>query len=166
MPVRIRVKVDQRRLHRVLAECGNSRLPIEIRQVRINRPPAASNDTGGGMGDMGGAMAGGSFGPPGVMGGEDMGGMGGMFGGAGRPGRVAAVGDASVDPNLIDIELYGIVLIYNPVNRSQLGLPYAPVTAMAPGVPAVPITPTTAPATPPATTGAAVSPVGTTVAGS
>ena len=30
--------------------------------------------------------------------------------------------DASVDPNLVDVELYGIVYIYNPVNKAQLGL--------------------------------------------
>ena len=34
------------------------------------------------------------------------------------PGSVTA--DASVDPNLIPVELYGIVYIYNPANKEQL----------------------------------------------
>ena len=162
MPVRMRFKLDQRRLHRVLAECGNSRLPIEIRQVRINRPAAAGGSEGfsgmggGGMPAGDGMPAGGGGGPPGVFGagGEGMG--GGMFGGAGRQG--SAIADASIDPNLIDVEVYGVVYIYNPVNKSQLGLPEPPVTAMTPPAPAVPTTPTTTPATatPPATSGAAI----------
>jgi hypothetical protein len=161
MPVRMRFNLDQRRLHRVLAECGNSRLPIEIRQVRINRPPASGGGDGGfgGAGGMpSGGMPGGSFGPgTGAFGGTPPGteGMGGVFGGGGRPGGGSAVGDASIDPNLIDVELYGIVYIYNPVNKSQLGLAEATTTAMT-APPAVAPTTTTPPVTsPPATTGAA-----------
>jgi hypothetical protein len=170
MPVRMRFKLDQRRLHRVLAECGNSRLPIEIRQVRINRPPAAASGGGGmadGMGsmaDMGGgpggsAPPGGNFGgPPGAFGGGPPGaeGMGGMFAGGPRQGA-GSIGDASVDPNLVEVEVYGIVYIYNPVNKSQLGLAEATTTAMSPPAPsATPASATTPPAgTPPATTGAA-----------
>ena len=158
MPVRMRFKLDQRRLHRVLAECANSRLPIEVRQVRINRPAAAASggSSGSDMSGMaGGAMAN-SFGPPGTTGsppGAE--GMGSIFGGGSRP--QSSVADASVDPNLIDVEVYGVVYIYNPVNKNQLGLTEAPVASVSPGVPAVP---TTTPATsvPPATTGAAVVP--------
>src|SRR5262249_9134089 len=40
MPVRIRVSIDQRRLNLLLAQCGNSNLPVEVRQVRINCPAA------------------------------------------------------------------------------------------------------------------------------
>ena len=161
MPVRMRFKLNQQRLHRVLAECGNSRLPVEIRQVRINRPAAAGggegfNDMGGGMPGGSGAPAGGGGSPPGVFGGSNDG-MGGMFGGGARAG--SSVADASIDPNLIDVEIYGVVYIYNPVNKSQLGLPEPPVTAMMPPpASTVPTTPTTTPAaaTPPATSGAAI----------
>ena len=160
MPVRVRFKLNQQRLHRVLAEFGNSRLPVEIRQVRINRPAASGSSEGfndmGGMPAGGGAPPGGGGGPPGVFGGGSEG-MGGMFGGGARAG--SSVADASIDPNLIDVEIYGVVYIYNPVNKSQLGLPEPPVTAMTPPLaPAVPTTPTTTPATatPPATTGAAI----------
>src|SRR5690606_27773451 len=37
MPIRMHMVVDQRYLNRLLAECGNSNLIVEIRQVRINR---------------------------------------------------------------------------------------------------------------------------------
>jgi hypothetical protein len=173
MPVRLRFKVDQRRLHRLLAECGNSRLPVEVRQVRINRPPAAG---GGGSGDgmsMGGAAGG--MGGMGGMGGEAAAAFGGMQGGdgmglfaGGRSGTGNAISDASIDPNLIDVELYGIVYIYNPVNSSQLGLAEPATTAMAPTVPATPVASPPASGVPAATTGASVTGPGTTgaVAGS
>ena len=45
--------------------------------------------------------------------------------------------DAYIDPHLIDVELYGIVYIYNPVNRGQLGLdPAAGSVATPTAVPA------------------------------
>ena len=37
MPVRMRLVVDLRKLPRLLAQFGNSALPVEVRQVRINR---------------------------------------------------------------------------------------------------------------------------------
>ena len=55
MPVRIRVQIDQRKLNSLLAQCGNSRLPVEVRQVRIARDPAP---VGAGMGGMGGGYGG------------------------------------------------------------------------------------------------------------
>ena len=133
MPVRLQLQVDIRRLNRLLAECGNANLPLEIRQVRIN-PPAG----GGGAGGMGGGMGGGGGmpmmgnmgagaggAPPpmggegGMMGGGAMGGgaMGGMMGGMGR-GRVATIAAQSYDVN---VELFGLVYIYNPPNQSKLG---------------------------------------------
>lgn len=74
------------------------------------------------MGNMG-AGAGGA--PPpmggegGMMGGGGMAGgaMGGMMGGAGR-GRVATIAAQSYDVN---VELFGLVYIYNPPNQSKLG---------------------------------------------
>lgn len=179
MPVRIRVIIDQRKLNVLLAECGNSKLPVEVRQVRINRQAAAAgaaggmsggyagggegggmpmpggfggggssfgggggfgtgSSDGGGGGFGGGGMPGGGFGGgmpmPGGMpggggyagssgegGGYGLGGMGGM--GAKR-GMIAGsvTEDANVDPNLIPVELYGIVYIYNPANKDQLNV--------------------------------------------
>jgi len=182
MPVRIRVVLDQRKLNVLLAQCGNSKLPVEIRQVRINRPPAApgagaggggsyAGGEGGGMpgGFGGGGFAGGGFGGGGFGGGEG-GGMPGGFGGGGfggggfggggfgggapipggfgggmpgggeggfgQPGRSGMVpgsvtADATVDPNIIHVELYGIVYIYNPANKEQL-VAAAPTEGAAP----------------------------------
>ena len=70
MPVRMRLVVDVRKLPRLLAQFGNSMLPVEVRQVRINR----GKEGGGGYDMMGG---GGGYG---MMGGG--GGYGMMGGGA------------------------------------------------------------------------------------
>jgi hypothetical protein len=151
MPVRLQLQVDIRRLNRLLAECGNANLPLEIRQVRINPPAGGAGGggmgggamAGGGMPMMGnmGAGAGGGAPPPmggegGMMGGGAMGGgaMGGMMGGMGR-GRVATIAAQSYDVN---VELFGLVYIYNPPNQSKLGTaPTASLVAPAPASSAV-----------------------------
>jgi hypothetical protein len=146
MPVRMRFKVDQRRLNQLLAECGNSRLPIEVRQVRLNRDPAAiGGDTSGGGYGGGSSQSTYGGGTEGTSGyatpyPSPSYGTGGGMGGS-RPGMVpgSVVSDATVDPNLIDVELYGVVYIYNPVNKSQLGIDQPGTTVAAPGT----TTPTT-----------------------
>ncbi|HTN75731.1 MAG TPA: hypothetical protein VL096_10815, partial [Pirellulaceae bacterium] len=151
MPVRMHLTVDQRKLHRLLAECGNSNLVVEIRQMRINRPVYA-----GGPGGGGGAIAGGGFG------GERGGGGGGFGGNQSRGGGgESQLGTADLKPvHDIQVELYGIVYIYNPVNEAMVAAvasgdgspveapaaPVAPVPTpmgvtpapVAPAVPAVP----------------------------
>jgi len=200
MPVRMRFRIDQRKMSKLLAECGNAKLPLEVRQVRLNRPPAAIGGDGfgggygggyGGSGDMAGSSGLGGYGGSG-MGGSGMGGYGGSgyggmpgglgatgsadagsggsgyggiggyggsglggyggSGGSGVPGTAPrAVGGASstamVDYNLVDVELYGIVYIYNPPNRTQLGLDGATAPATTPTPPAT--TPTTTPVSDP-----------------
>jgi len=176
MPVRMRLLIDQRKLNVLIAQCGNSKLPLEVRQVRLNREPAPlGGDVGGGgyamagSSDMPGSGSGsfssfggssfggsgsfgGSFGGPGS--GSDMpssGSFGGSFGAAGAPGGIRAgsqTGDSSIDPNQIPVELYGVVYIYNPVNNKQLGIE-EPAASAQPG----PVAGTPAPpATPPTTT--------------
>jgi hypothetical protein len=77
MPVRMRLTVDVRKLPRLLAQLGNSMLPVEVRQVRINR----GKEGGGGGYDM---MGGGGYGMMGGGGYDMMGGGGyGMMGGGG-----------------------------------------------------------------------------------
>lgn len=81
MPVRMRLVVDVRKLPRLLAQLGNSMLPVEVRQVRINR----SKDAGGSGYNMGGGydmMGGGGGGEYGMMGGggAEYGMMGGGYG--------------------------------------------------------------------------------------
>jgi hypothetical protein len=167
MPVRLRFEIDQRRMARLLAELGNAKLPVEVRQLRINREAAAPGSvegffaagqgTGGmpgGGGPGGGAMPG--FGGEGGFGGgfgggfasggmgEGYGPTGGMPGGAGSMTR-----DATVDTNLIKIEIYGIVYLYNPVNRAVLGLEAAGATGDQPADPAATGEQPAAPATTP-----------------
>lgn len=149
MPVRMRLEISQGKLNKLLAECGNASLPLEIRQVRINREPAPIGSlegffaagAGAGAGPGAGAYRGGGegFPAPGGPRGGYPGGEG--FGGAGiqpgvSPGAGSLTRDATVDTTLIKVELYGIVYLYNPVNQSLLGLapPGAP-TAMNNAVP-------------------------------
>ncbi len=204
MPVRMRFRIDQRKMSKLLAECGNAKLPLEVRQVRLNRPPAPVGGAGGYGGGYGGDMASGYGGGSGYGGMPGLGGMsdtsdsegyasgyggggyggggyggsgfgGGGYGGSGyggsgydgsgyggsgyggamgggMPGQAPrAVGGASstaaVDYNQVDVELYGIVYIYNPPNRAQLGMEPAATSAAAPSA-----APATAPATTPTTT--------------
>jgi hypothetical protein len=172
MPVRMQFTMDQRKLTTLLAECGNSRLPVEVRQVRINRSTASSLGGGGTMGGgpaMGGGMmpgmtpgGGAGMGAPGGSDGAANGpagmmGMMGMGGGGGAGARPASkIASSKEDPNEIGVEIYGIVYIYNPPERTLLGLTNSAVPATP--VPAAPVTPTsTTPAkpTPPVTAGAA-----------
>ena len=66
IPVRMGLVMDQRQVHRLIAECGNANLVVEVRQVRINRQKSAGGAGSGGMGGMGGMMGG--MGPMGGMG--------------------------------------------------------------------------------------------------
>jgi hypothetical protein len=50
-----------------------------------------------------------------------------------------------VDQNLVDVELYGVVFIYNPVNKSQLGLEQPATTVSAPPTAPTPTTPASSP---------------------
>ncbi len=165
IPVRMRLKVDQRKLPKLLAECGNASLQLEIKQVRINRPAFRTGGGGigggggggglmggmgmGGMGKEGGMGGMGGVGPPGEPGGlsgggsatgdgdggaampsgPDGAGAGGLMGGMGAGGMMGggmmSGGQRQVlsdeTPYDLDVELYGIIYIYNPVNREKLG---------------------------------------------
>jgi hypothetical protein len=148
VPVRLHFKMDQRRLPELLAECGNSKLPVEIKQVRVNRQSGGNfGGDSGGMPGMAGGMPGMAGGMPGMAGGMAAGmpggaiggdeaagggafpGMGGSFGGGGANPNRGKVSDVTLDPNEISVELYGIVYLYNPVNRAVLGLPPAETPA-------------------------------------
>lgn len=95
MPVRMYLLVDQRRLHRLLANCANSSMPVEVRRVRI-RPEQGLDFSAfsaaamlGGMGTSGamGGYPGGMPGYPGGMGGYPGGTPGGYPGATpGMPG--------------------------------------------------------------------------------
>ena len=138
MPVRLRLEIDQRRLNKLLTEFGNAALPVEVRQLRFNRDPAAIGTPAqfyaatGGAGGEGGYSGNG----PGAGAFSQIRNEGGPGGGPGMiPGGGSLTRDATVDTTLIKLEVYGIVYIYNPVNRAKLGLPAAPAAATAMAAP-------------------------------
>ncbi len=137
MPVRMRFIMDQRKLNRLLAECGNSKLPLEVRQVRVNRAEGQASMSGGMVGGSGyGEGYGGGM--PGGGGGPSM-----DYGMPGASGARNLIADASIDNNAIPIEIYGVVYIYNPVNKAQLGIVEEPeATAAQPEAGTLPVTPT------------------------
>ena len=98
MPVRMRVRIDQRALNRFLIECGNSDLMLEVKQVRINPPDGSRPSARGGRG-----------GP-----------RGGMFrGGEGVGGSESGAGEYPWD---ITAEVYGVIYIFNPPSLKRLDL--------------------------------------------
>jgi hypothetical protein len=122
LPVRLRLSIDQRKLHRLLAACANSPLTIEVRQVRIN--PA------GGEAAAPGAPRGNAWGQAAPEFEPEDGEENSQFENQGNR-RPPAAG-ATVDKNTlfdINLELYGVVYIYNPVDLKNFD---AQVTAAPP----------------------------------
>ena len=120
-PTRIRLKLDMRYLSQFLAACGNAELSIEVLQVRIGGESGINKGGGGAVGA--GGMEGGSGMGGGMDGGMD-GGMGGAMGGmmGGMDGGGRAVVKAAEHPYHQEVEIYGIVNIYNPPNPLVLGI--------------------------------------------
>lgn len=127
MPVALRLRIDQRKLNDLLAECGNSSLPIEVRQVRIN---CEAGQDGSSRGSGGGSFSGsGSMGPSGSSMGSAPGPGGASSMGPGSMGKssfgqrgASSMGNdpSLADPNEVVVDVYGIVHIYNPLNQKQL----------------------------------------------
>lgn len=121
VPVRIAVKMDERRINDFLAAAANSPFAFEIRQVRVNKHDpsevpelaADANAGKGGSDRSGGPLLGG-------------GGGGGLADGGPPSGGGGGGDDAADGPFLphtrtnfdVKIEFIGIVKVYNPVNRS------------------------------------------------
>jgi hypothetical protein len=195
MPIRLGLTIDQRKLNRFITACGNSKLMVEVRQVRFNRQsgPGSPMGGGGGMGGMGSMMGGmggmsGMSSMSGMMGrgGEADSGMGafggGSFGGmsGSMPGGYSSGqpidNAAEIAGNDKQVEIFGVIYIYNPVDVRKLKLEEkastpAPETTPAPSTPADTTTPATsatpadataAPATPTAPPATTVAPTDTT----
>jgi hypothetical protein len=103
MPINLRLVIHQKKIAKLLANCANSNMPVQVRAVRV-RP---------GEGDVVNAAAAG--GPPGKAGrqrGE----------GAGGGGRAAAMqSDEPIGSLYLPIEVQGIIYIYNPPDLRKLG---------------------------------------------
>lgn len=100
MPVRMRVKLDQRDLNKFLVECGNADLMLEVKQVRIN-PNAA--DVFSGIGSKPAPK---------------------------NKGRDVTEGRSY--PWDVEVEVYGIIYIFNPPSLHRLGLKEEEVAQFAP----------------------------------
>lgn len=106
MPIRIRLRMNQLDINRLLSECANSPLTVEVRQVRVN-----PDDAGRGMGGRFGMFLN-----------QD------EFAEPFNPGRGRSLpgfgrGDEMSDmafPNDVTVEIYGIIYIYNPVDEDLL----------------------------------------------
>jgi len=113
LPVRLTLKMDQRELPRLLVECANAALRVEVTEVRINATAGKGRAAPVARG-RGGARGGGARG-------------GGARGGAGRGRAPAAAPRAGIvstqDPNLADVIVQGIVYLYNPPDLAILGIP-------------------------------------------
>ncbi|MFI4874713.1 MAG: hypothetical protein ACIALR_05225, partial [Blastopirellula sp. JB062] len=101
LPVRMRMTIDQRKIDKLLVECGNADLTLEVRQLRLN--PTTGSGMGGGYG----------------------GGLGGGYQGGFESESYMGMGGSQqkVDNRYdVPIEIYGIIYIYNPVNKELLGI--------------------------------------------
>jgi hypothetical protein len=111
LPVRMRLMMDARWIPKVLVECANAPLPIEVQRLRINpEQSGASFDMSAfaGAGGGGGEAGGRPFGGGGTR----------SFGGE---GYTPSVGSPSAD--LATVEIYGFVYIYNPPDSTVLTVP-------------------------------------------
>ena len=131
IPVRMRLKIDESQLGRLITECGNGKMMLEVLQVRYNTDATSSGGaagSGGGAGGFGGegegnmpglgaTGAGGSgaeLRSDGDMGGEPESGEGGAPAGMGGSGGLGS-GSANRSTNgEVAVEIFGLVYLYNP----------------------------------------------------
>jgi len=148
MPIRMNLVMDQRRLPKLLVECANSNMPIQVRRVRIMKSQGGSLDLGAGAAPAAGA----GRGPAGPLRGMAAPAMPRPGGGG---GGVRPTGDKDEGgPYDIPVEIQGVIYIYNPPDIERLGTGTAsvekPAGAAAPAAPAVPapVPPVAAPVAP------------------
>ena len=106
LPVRMVLRMDQRWLPRLVAECASEPLQVEVQEVRINVPEAGSTE-GGGPG--GGGFRGFSEGGPG--------------GGGARPSittEETGVMPFPSHPEIVNVIIQGTIYIFNKPNPTIL----------------------------------------------
>jgi hypothetical protein len=153
MPVRMKLVVDQRRLNDLLIQCGNSPLTVEVRQVRI----LPGSDSARSRPSSGAAHGASRLGV--------------------RETESARGAEFTFDVN---VEIYAIIYVFNPVNYEKLGFTKEQALALARevgdtrsdeavtgtsaggGTTTPPPVPAPAATTPPATTPPATTPPATT----
>jgi hypothetical protein len=126
LPIRMMLSMDERYLPKILVECANAPLPIEVQRLRINAeksgvdkdnqgfvlgPAAGAGGMGEGRGGMGMPSSGGMGGGRGMPMGR------GMEGGMGMPLTPVDIA------NMVTVDIQGIVYIYNPPDPAILTVP-------------------------------------------
>lgn len=129
MPVRLKLVMNQLQIPKLLAQCANSNMPVEVRQVRVRPDDSGRLDVASGSGAApGGATPAGAA--PGAPGPTE---------GGAQPSTGTASG-ARTDDNLhslyVPVEVLGIIYIYNPPNQSKLQSAAEQAAASAAGAPA------------------------------
>jgi hypothetical protein len=121
LPVRMLLTMDQRWIPKLLVECANAPLPIEVQRVRVNPEQSATGTIGG---------TGGGMGQEGMMGGRSGFSSGYSSGASGFAG-----GSANAPPmppaiaaDYATVEIQGLVYIYNEPSAEQLSVPGAEET--------------------------------------
>jgi hypothetical protein len=117
IPIRLRLKVDESQIGRLITECGNGKMMLEVLQVRYNTDPAPAPAAAGTSGGGGPSFGGGDR--PSAMGGGGGAGTGsasaGDSGGGGLPGFGGGIETANTAGNgEVAIEIFGLVYLYNP----------------------------------------------------
>jgi hypothetical protein len=110
VPVRIALKMDERKIADFMAACANSPFAFEIQQVRWNRhTPGGDEITLGGSSGAAGAAA------------DKRSGMGQNLGLDGFDANPIGVVPVETRTNYdVNVEFFGIVKIYNPVREDEL----------------------------------------------
>ncbi|MFN7735455.1 MAG: hypothetical protein ACK5O8_05010 [Pirellula sp.] len=120
IPVRLRLKVDESQIGRLITECGNGKMMLEVLQLRYNTDPAPAVGAAGGGGggaDMAGGSAKPSFGGAGGMG------MMSEEGTSGTGGAAAAAGADESSTGEIPIEIFGLIYLFNPPLQDLTAVP-------------------------------------------
>ncbi len=130
MPVRMLLYMDQRRIPRLLVNCANSPMPVQVRAVSLRPGQGRQVNLGTMTGPVGSAYPG-----MGSMMGPTAGGLGAMgpYGGAETypggtetyvtPGYGDTASRTTGDTGSVDlpVEVAGIIFIFNPPERSKVG---------------------------------------------
>lgn len=133
VPVRLRLKVDERRIGEILEKCANAKIPLEVRQITViggdlpkDTTAAAGPGTGvegpTGVGNPSAAGSGGATATvdDGMTGGGDK--EGGGMGGGDSGGEAKTYSSPEFNSHfMIPLEIYGIMKIYNEPNLESLG---------------------------------------------
>ncbi len=112
VPVMMRLKMDQRAVPLLIAQCGNAPLMIDVQQVRV-LPKGSTGATEMGMESGYGSDMGMGMGM-----GADMGGMGSGYG----AGMAAVTEPRDEFPLDMTVEVYGLMYFYNPPQEEKLGV--------------------------------------------